>query len=185
MSSIQEEVYISEPVYVSESYTTKVPEYGKFAYGNVALGFYIVIFLIVFLLAIIIGTRPTARYYTLDKPSWSPTLTTWVFVFALVLFFTAFASSKMQLGSRHKHHWYGLFYFISILLFLFFVYFIFQVENYRVAFWILIASGILLLITMFAGWNSYRSASLWLLPLLALEVILLIETWQIISLNNL
>jgi tryptophan-rich sensory protein len=185
MSSIQEEVYITEPVMVAEPRTKYVEDYGKFAYGNAALGFYIVIFLIVFLLAIIIGTNPLAKYYTLQKPSWSPSLSTWVFIFALVLFFTAFASSKMQLGSRHKNHWYGLFYFVSIFLLLLFVFLIFQMDNFRGAFWVLVASAILLLITMFLGWNSYRASSLWLLPLLALEIVLMIETWQIINLNNL
>jgi tryptophan-rich sensory protein len=58
-------------------------------------------------------------------------------------------------------------------------------NNFRIAFWILVASAVLLVVTMFSGWNSYRMASTWLIPLLLLEVALLVETWQIISLNNL
>lgn len=192
MSSVCEKINISEPVCVAKRYETvcETPRMSdcndNSLYGSIALVVYFGIFLIVFILALIIGfTNGTAAYYTLIKPSWAPSLTTWTFLLALVFFFTAFAASKMQLGSRHKSHWYSIFFIVSILLILFYVFFIFQMNNFRVAFWILVASAILLVITMFMGWNSYRASSLWLIPLLAFEIALLIETWQIISLNGL
>jgi tryptophan-rich sensory protein len=189
MSSVCEKVEISEPFCPTQTYVECAPNNyvnSSFIYGNKALMVYLGVFLVIFLLALIIGfTNSTAQYYSLTLPSWAPSLTTWTFIFALVLFFTAFAASKMQLGSQHKNHWYSLFFVISIVLILFFVFFIFQMNNFRVAFWILVAGAILLIITMFCGWNTYRSASLWLIPLLLLEIFWLVETWQIVSLNNL
>lgn len=189
MSSHCETINITEPVCLTETYATDAcsPRCDNgFGYGNKALMVYIGIFLVVFILALIIGyTNSSALYYTLALPSWAPTLTTWTFLLAIALFFTAFAASKMQLGSQHKSHYYSLFFSLSILLILFFVFFVFQMNNFRIAFWLLVASAILLLITMFAGWSSYRTASAWLIPLFLLEVFILVETWQIISLNNL
>jgi tryptophan-rich sensory protein len=186
MSSICEKLTISEPICVAESYAVSSLNNDSMIYGNKALMVYFGIFLVVFVLALLIGyTNSSAAYYGLIKPSWALSLTTWTFLLALVFFFTAFAASKMQLGSRRKSHWYSIFFVVSILLMLFFVFFIFQMNNFRIAFWILVASAVLLVVTMFSGWNSYRMASTWLIPLLLLEVALLVETWQIISLNNL
>ena len=155
-------------------------------YGSKALMVYIGIFLIIFFLAIIIAAvNASQAYYGYTLPSWAPTLTTWTVFFAIVLFFTALAASKMQLQSIHKGHWYSIFFSVSIFLILFFLFCIFQLNNYRTGFWLLLVSAILLVITMFMGWNSYRFSSMWLIPLLVFDIILLIEVWQIISANNL
>ena len=118
MSSRCETINIAEPVCLTETYATGgcSPRCDNaLSYGNNALMMYIGIFLIVFILALIIGfTNQSALYYTLTLPSWALSLTTWSFLLAIALFFTAFAARKLQLGSQHKTHYYSLFFSLSI-----------------------------------------------------------------------
>jgi hypothetical protein len=96
MSSICEKLTISEPICVAESYAVSSLNNDSMIYGNKALMVYFGIFLVVFVLALLIGyTNSSAAYYGLIKPSWALSLTTWTFLLALVFFLTAFAAIRI------------------------------------------------------------------------------------------
>jgi tryptophan-rich sensory protein len=146
----------------------------------------IIVMIILFLLLMIVANNSTASYYGLTLPSWAPSLSVWAILFALVFLFTAFALAKAYAqGGAYKSSWFGLGIVITLILWLISVFIIFQTNNFRAAFWVAVAAGVLTLILLFYVGCTSKAAAGWLIPLLLLEIFYLAEVWQIISLNNL
>jgi tryptophan-rich sensory protein len=147
---------------------------------------YLLLFLIAFLLILIIANNPNSIYYSLTLPTWSPSLATFAVLFVLIFFFTAFSMAKADYGTDDSRAtWFKWGVWIVVLLWLVGIFLLFQINNVRSSFWVFIGSLIVTIILMFMIGCQSTSSTLWLVPALLLEIFILCDLWNIISLNNL
>jgi hypothetical protein len=146
---------------------------------------YLLLLLIVFLLILIVANNKSSIYFSSSLPSWAISLTGWAFLILIVFFLTAYSLTKGDfIGSVVKSSIYKWIIAIVLLLIVISIFVIFQCNNFRASFWILFSAAVITLILLFFIASASLAAALWLLPLLALEIFMLVEIWQIIKLNN-
>lgn len=176
MSSETKTVIISE--------TTKVDSVNSYAL-NADFVKFLVLLLIVFLVIVIIGNNSKSLYFTSTLPSWALSLATWLFLIAIVFMFTAYGMMKADFQADDmRANWFKFGMFVVLVLFLVSVFIIFQTNNFRAAFWTQLAGLIILIILMFFVGSQSRAAAALQIPLLLIQILFLVEVWQIVQLNN-
>lgn len=146
---------------------------------------YLILLLVVFLLIVIIGSNFSSPYYTATLPNWFPTTSTWLLLFALVFFFSAFALARADsCASFARSSWFKFMYAVVLILMLVSIFMIFQAFSPRGAFWVAIAALIVTIIAMFYIGGQSKAACGWTFPLLLLEILYLVGLWQFIQLNG-
>ena len=146
---------------------------------------YLILLLVVFLLIVIIGSNFSSPYYTAVLPNWAASTSTWLLLFALVFFFTAYALSRADYcASFSRASWFKFMIAVVLILMLVSVFTIFQAFSPRSSFWIMLAALIVTVIAIFFIAGQSKGAAGFLIPLLLLQVLYLIENWQFIQLNG-
>lgn len=180
MSTIEKTVIVSETTGTDDSFMSNYMD-------NTNKQFIAFIFLlvVVFLLILIVANNKSSIYFTSQLPSFAPSLSTWAFLLGLVFFFVAYSLTKAyQQPDTTRANIFALMVIVILILILVSVFLIFQSNSFRGSFWTAVAALIITIIAIFYIGGCSRSSSGWLLPLLLLEILFLVESWQVIQLNN-